>query len=77
VAAALRHHSLPARFLLASGDATAIAAAAEVKTSAFKDLAIDPHMLDTDSHTFARPGDEAMLLAAVTAALRDLGAQAS
>jgi len=37
--------------------------------STFAKLAIEPIRVETDSHTFARPGDEAALRDAVLAAL--------
>lgn len=77
IAVALQRHKLPVHLILAKGDATAIAANSEVKSNIFRDLTIDVQTLNTDSHTFARPGDEAALLTAVTEALRRLGAQAS
>ena len=68
---------LPAYLILAEGDATAIAAEAELKAAAFDGLIAGRETLDTDSHTFARPGDEAALLAAVERALAALAPQAS
>jgi exosortase A-associated hydrolase 1 len=76
-AAALRRHRLPACVILAAGDATAIAARSAMKLNYFNSLNIDIQELDTDSHTFARPGDEAALAATTLEALRRLGAQAS
>ncbi len=73
VAAALARHRLPAQLILAAGDGTAIAAEHELKAKAFRDLLDEPQKIDSDSHTFARPGDEAALLAAVVEALRRLG----
>lgn len=72
IANALRASALPARLILAKGDATAIAAEAELKDAAFEGLIAGRETLDTDSHTFARPGDEAALLAAVERALAAL-----
>jgi exosortase A-associated hydrolase 1 len=77
IAAALRRHRLPVQLILAKGDATAIAAEAEMKSKYFSDLKTDIQTLDTDSHTFARPGDEAALLAAVEHALSSLSAKPS
>ncbi len=77
VADALRGASLPAYLILAEGDATAIAAEAELKAAAFEGLINGRETLATDSHTFARPGDEAALLAAVERALAALAPQAS
>lgn len=69
VAAALRRDRRPSVLILASGDATAIAAAAEVKAGEFAGLIDATYAIDTDSHTFARPGDVDALLAAVIEAL--------
>jgi exosortase A-associated hydrolase 1 len=77
VAAALRRDRLRVQLILAKQDATAIAAEAETRASAFKGLLAEPIRVETDSHTFARPGDEAALLEAVVAALSRLEAQAS
>jgi len=72
VAAALARHGLPTRLVLATGDATAIAAEAEMKNSIFRGLAGEAHKIDSDSHTFARPGDDAALLEAVLDAVGKL-----
>jgi len=72
VAAGLARHRLPAELILASGDTTAIAAENEMKSPAFRNLAERAQKIDSDSHTFARPGDEGMLLAAVIDAVRRL-----
>lgn len=72
IATALRASALPARLILAGGDATAIAAEAELKDAAFDGLIAGRETLDTDSHTFARQGDDAALLAAVERALAAL-----
>ncbi len=77
VAAAMRRHRLPTQWILASGDATAIAAEAELRAPAFQELHIEPLTLGTDSHTFARPGDEEALAQGVLGALRRLEAQAA
>jgi exosortase A-associated hydrolase 1 len=69
VAAALRRHRLPASLILAAGDATAIAAADAVRRPAFRGIGLARQEIATDSHTFARPGDQAALEAAV---LRDV-----
>ena len=55
--------------ILAEGDATAIAAAHELGKAHWRGLADRRTMVETDSHTFARPGDMAALEAAVLAAL--------
>ena len=72
VAAALDRHRLPVQLILATGDATAIAAESEMKSPTFKGLAGTAQKIDSDSHTFARPGDEAALLGAVLEAIRRL-----
>lgn len=72
VARALHRHGLPAQLILASRDATAVAAEHELKSRAFKDFQPTIQRIDSDSHTFARPGDEERLLAATLAALRRL-----
>lgn len=72
VADALKRDRLPAHLILAHGDGTAIAAASELEALAFKGLIASTIVLETDSHTFARPGDEAALLAAVLEARRVL-----
>ena len=77
VAAALARERLPAQWILATRDATAIAAEAELRAVAFAGLVGDPVRIDTDSHTFAHPGDEAALAEAVVEALRRLEAQPS
>jgi exosortase A-associated hydrolase 1 len=71
-AAALRAGGLRAWLLLAEGDATALAASQELKAGAFHGLIEGRETIPTDSHTFARPGDEAALLAATLRALRAL-----
>jgi len=70
VAGAMARHRLPAQLILATGDATAIAAEAEFGATRFRGLIGDIRKLETDSHTFARPGNEATLHAAVLAAIR-------
>jgi exosortase A-associated hydrolase 1 len=77
VAAALARHRLRTQWILATGDATAIAAEAELRSAAFKDLVVEPLRLGTDSHTFARPGDERALAEAALGALRRLEGQAA
>lgn len=77
VAAAMASHRLPAELILASGDGTAIAAGAEVKAPRFGGLIDGTQAIESDSHTFARPGDDALLLAATLEALRMMKAQAS
>ncbi len=72
IAAALGKSGVRAQLILASGDATAIAAQAEWSSPAFKSLRQanpGPLRIDSDSHTFSRPGDEEALLKAVKEAL--------
>lgn len=75
IAAAMARAGIPAQLVLATRDATAIAAQAEWSSPAFKAVRRanpPPVTIDTDSHTFSRPGDEAALLAAVKGALARL-----
>ena len=65
VAQALRRDRLPAALILARGDATAIAAAREVRARSFHGLIARSEEIDTDSHTFAKPGDVDALAAAI------------
>lgn len=76
IAEALRASALPTYLILAEGDATAIAAEAALKATSFNGLIAGRETLNTDSHTCARPGDEAALLAAVERALGALTSQA-
>lgn len=72
IAAALGKARVPAQLILASGDGTAIAAQAEWSSPAFNGLRQAnpaPIRIDSDSHTFSRPGDEAALLEAVRESL--------
>lgn len=66
--------SKPAALILATSDNTAIAAAAEVKKGAFDGLIGWRREIDSDSHTFARPGDQEALNQAVLDALKALSA---
>lgn len=79
VAQALLRHRLPAEMILCTGDNTAIAADAEVRAWSYRGLIRATQVIETDSHTFARPGDDAMLLTMVETALQELvdDAQAS
>ncbi|HEX2763762.1 MAG TPA: hydrolase 1, exosortase A system-associated [Allosphingosinicella sp.] len=75
IAAALVRARRPAQLILATRDATAIAAEAEWRSAAFRQVRganPPPVQIDSDSHTFSRPGDEAALLAAVEEALARL-----
>lgn len=74
---ALLRHRIPAEAILCVGDATAIAADAEIRAWPYEGLILATQTIDTDSHTFARPGDAAMLLTAVLSALAGLSDQAS
>ena len=76
VADVLARDRLPTQLILATGDATAIAAETELRNKNFKQLLADAQRLETDSHTFARPGDEGRIRAAVLASIRSLEAQA-
>jgi exosortase A-associated hydrolase 1 len=70
LAAALREAGIPTAWILAEGDATAIAATHELGRPLWRGLAEQLTTIATDSHTFARPGDDAALEAAVLAALK-------
>jgi exosortase A-associated hydrolase 1 len=75
IAAAMERSRLPAQLILATRDSTAVAAEAEWRSPAFRRLREanpPPSGIDSDSHTFSRPGDEAALLAAVQAGLERL-----
>lgn len=75
IAASLGKSRRPVRLILATRDATAIAAQAEWASPPFQALRAAnpaPVAIDSDSHTFSRPGDEAALLAAVRGALERL-----
>jgi exosortase A-associated hydrolase 1 len=75
VADALERSRLPVALVLASRDGTAIAAEAEWSKPAYRRIRGSnppPQRIDSDSHTFARPGDEEALAEAVLAALARL-----
>lgn len=72
VAWALLRHRLPTEVVLCRGDNTAIAADAEIRAWPYEGLIRATQVIQTDSHTFARPGDDAMLLATVEVALAEL-----
>lgn len=75
VAVALKARPLPLRLILAERDATAIAAEAVWSSPLYRainDRSGRPLAVDTDSHTFARPGDSHRLLDATLEALRSL-----
>jgi exosortase A-associated hydrolase 1 len=67
IAERLEAAALPVEMVLARRDATAIAALAEWQTESFRTIrknSPSPLMVESDSHTFARPGDFDALLAA-------------
>ena len=72
-AAALRAGGLRSWLILAEGDATGIAAEHELRSRCFDGLIEGREAIRSDSHTFAREGDEAALLAATLRALKALG----
>jgi exosortase A-associated hydrolase 1 len=72
VAAALTRHGLPVELILGTRDATAVAAMHAVRRPHYAGLAMEVQEIATDSHTFARAGDEEALFAAVLAPLRRL-----
>lgn len=74
-AAALATRPLPLALILCRKDATAIAAEEVWKNPVFASVRSGaPLYVETDSHTFARPGDEQALLEACLAALERLEA---
>lgn len=73
VAQALRERRLATAVILAERDATAVAAAHEIKRREFKGLIDFVQRIPSDSHTFARPGDAGALFGATLALLRRLG----
>jgi hypothetical protein len=68
---ALTSAGMPARLILARDDATAIAAERVWRSGRHA----APVYIETDSHTFARPGDMEALQTAVMTALTDLGGE--
>jgi exosortase A-associated hydrolase 1 len=73
VAVGLKSKPLPLQLVLCRGDATAVAAADVWSSPGYRPIrerSPAPQYVESDSHTFARPGDEGALLAAVLAALR-------
>jgi len=76
IASALEADAFEVELILASRDGTAIAAEAEWNGRAYRRIRQSSSPLqriDSDSHTFARPGDEEALAEAVLSALRRLG----
>ena len=71
----LRRNRRPTAVILAAGDATAIAAANEMKAPPFDALVDIRIELDTDSHTFAKAGDFDRLLTALLQAIERLDVQ--
>ncbi len=71
-ATALRASGLRSWLILAEDDGTAAAAVHELKAPAFRGLIEGREIVKSDSHTFARPGDEAALLAATVRAINAL-----
>lgn len=71
-AAALRVAGLRAWLILAEADATAIAAEQELRAAAFKGLIEGRELIKSNSHTFARRGDETALAAAAVRAMKAL-----
>jgi exosortase A-associated hydrolase 1 len=72
IARSLEASGRPLQLILALRDATAVAARAEWGSSAFAGLRArspEPVVIDSDSHTFSRPGDAEALEAAVRKAL--------
>ena len=72
IAVTLERSRLPIDLILASRDGTAIAAETEWNKLAYRRIREanpPPQRIDSDSHTFARPGDEEALAGAVLAAL--------
>jgi exosortase A-associated hydrolase 1 len=75
IAAAIVGANMPVRLLLARGDATAIGALAEWQSEPFakvRSRGPAPVFIESDSHTFARPGDFEALQAACLAAIAGL-----
>jgi exosortase A-associated hydrolase 1 len=75
VAAALEANKLPVALILAARDGTAIAAEAEWGGPAYRRIRSansPPQRIDSDSHSFARPGDEEALARACLTALERL-----
>jgi exosortase A-associated hydrolase 1 len=70
LAQALTRSGTPVELILARGDATAIGAQAEWRSPRFAAVRMaSPTYIESDSHTFARPGDFAALREACLAAL--------
>ncbi len=74
IARSMARSGLQAHVILAEADATAVAAAAELDKSRFEGRIACIQRLASDSHTFARPGDEEKLSLATAEAIRALAA---
>ena len=72
VAFSLGRSRIRTNVILADGDATAVVAAAELAMPRFQGRIAAIRRLASDSHTFARPGDEQALAAATAEAIRQL-----
>jgi exosortase A-associated hydrolase 1 len=75
IAASLGKAKVPAQLIFAARDSTAIAAQSEWSSSTFRTVREAnpaPITIDSDAHTFSRPGDEQALLNAVREALEQL-----
>jgi exosortase A-associated hydrolase 1 len=73
IAASLKNAAMPVELVLARQDATAIAAEELWKSPIFEEVrgaGPSPAYVESDSHTFARPGDAEALLNCVLKALR-------
>jgi exosortase A-associated hydrolase 1 len=74
IAAALGRSRLHTRVILAEADATAVAASAELGKPRFKGRIASIERLSSDSHTFARAGDEDALGRSTLEAIRAIAA---
>jgi exosortase A-associated hydrolase 1 len=75
VAGAIEASRLPVALILSGGDATAIAASSIWSSRRFERIrgaSAAPYRIESDSHTFARPGDDKALLQACLTALSTL-----
>lgn len=75
VAAAIERDGLPVALILATEDGTAIAAREIWSSKRFAGIraaSAPPYLIESDSHTFARPGDDQALVQACLTALAEL-----
>ena len=75
IAEALERDSLPVALILSAEDGTAIAASSVWNSNRFagiRNASASPYRIESDSHTFARPGDSDALLQACRTALTAL-----